>query len=163
MILLSGRQSVGRNVKRRAESTQGRQGYKVQGSMVTKLLSLDCQHWPQFGSFGEESHNEGESVFPPSSALACLCLKCCWYGSKRLNSGEESKAHSSRQCNLSGRLPHPSPPRPAPPAPPPPPPGVPGRFREWALKRRDLGGCVPTPTCFPSASAVKLSFSQKDT
>lgn len=92
MILLSGRPSVGRNVKCRAESMQGRQGYKVQGSVVTKLLSLDCQHWPQFGSLGEKSPNEGEPVFPPSSALACLWLKCCRYGSKRLNSGEESKA-----------------------------------------------------------------------
>lgn len=54
MILLSGRPSVGRNVKCRAESMQGRQGYKVQGSVVTKLLSLDCQHWPQFGSLGEK-------------------------------------------------------------------------------------------------------------
>ena len=41
MIVLSGRGSVGRNVKYRAEGMQSRQSYKVQGSLVTKLLSSE--------------------------------------------------------------------------------------------------------------------------
>ena len=55
MIVLSGRGSVGRNVKYRAEGMQSRQSYKVQGSLVTKLLSSEHWHDPRVSFLREEN------------------------------------------------------------------------------------------------------------
>lgn len=72
MILLSGRGCVGRNVKYRAEGTQWRQSYKVQGSMVTKLHSLDCWHYPEVGFLVKKTHSKGEFNFRSSWSIVYI-------------------------------------------------------------------------------------------
>lgn len=66
---------MGRNVKHGAESMRGRQGYKVQGSIVTKLLSLDCQHCLEFDSLEKKICDEGEPDFRlTSTATSIFCV-----------------------------------------------------------------------------------------
>lgn len=77
MILLSGRGCVGRNVKYGAEGMQWRQSYKVQGSMVTKLHSLDCWH-PGVGFLVKKTHSKGEFNFRSSWSIVYIYfLNCC--------------------------------------------------------------------------------------
>lgn len=93
MILLSGRESVGRNVKYRAEGMQRRQSYKVQGSVVTKLLSLDCWHYPEVGFLEKKTHTKGESQFRSSSRVVCVFPELFLHRSK--NGPDSTEAFQS--------------------------------------------------------------------
>jgi hypothetical protein len=51
---------------------QGRQGYRVQGSVVTKLLSLDCNAALRLALLEKNTRTEGEPNFRSSSPPAYL-------------------------------------------------------------------------------------------